>query len=52
MVQGEYPNVQLGSYPNVSIVTNHSVKVSLESDDREQVEMVILVGGIHVTQLH
>ncbi|XP_064383362.1 FAD synthase-like isoform X2 [Halichondria panicea] len=39
-VQAEYPDVQLGSYPNVSVTStmNHLVKITFESDNREQVD--------------
>ncbi len=41
-VQAEYPDVQLGSYPNVSVTStmNHLVKITFESDNREQVDKV------------
>ncbi len=39
-VQAEYPDVQLGSYPNVSSTMNHQVKITFESDNMEQVDKV------------
>ena len=48
-VQDELPAVQVGSYPDVNAVSTYSVRVALESKDRDLVEKVredVIVGTI------
>ncbi len=49
-VQGEYSTVQVGSYPTVDPVSSYSVRVALESRDRELVEKV-RKGGVETLVL-
>ncbi len=39
-LQREFPSVQLGSYPEMSPVNSHRVRIALESTDREMIEEV------------
>ena len=39
-VQGEFPSVQVGSYPDTSSSSSFRVRITFESADRELVEKV------------